>query len=538
MQYIEISFTKGKVAQMKNIKTLDCTLRDGGYCNEWKFGYDNTKNIIRNLVVAGIDIIECGFITNRVEYKRDITKFNTVEQISPLIPTDRDGKIYVAMMNYGEYDPGALPIYDGTSINGIRLAFHKENVNEALEAAKVIKNKGYMVFIQAMVSLNYSDEEFISLIQRCNKLDPVAFYIVDSYGVMKQKDLTRLYYLVEHNLDNNIIIGYHSHNNLQLAYSNAQSLTQIPSNRDIIIDSSIYGMGRGAGNLNTELFLGFLNDYFGKKYNIKPVLNLIDTVIYKFHEENYWGYSLPNYLSAIHNVHPNYAKYFAEKNTLTFDNMDDIFSMMSDDIKNHYDKNVAEELYRRYMSRDEVFDKNRKEFELSIAGKKILIVAPGKSSRTEFGKIQKFIEIMSPVVFSVNYVPDNIKADYYFVSNFRRFRNISTDERQKLIVTSNISVDNIYIEVPYAELTNNVIAVKDNAGLMLINFLMKAGVKKVYIAGMDGYDSDSSKNFADDNMTYVAKKTIFDSMNNGMMQVINRYKSEIDIEFITYSRFT
>ena len=133
--------------------------------------------------------------------------------------------------------------------------------------------------MQPMVSVSYSDEEFINLINRSNELNPYAFYIVDSFGVMKRKDLMRLYYLVDHNLSNDIFVGYHSHNNIQMAYSNAQALVDLKTKRQLIIDSSVFGMGRGAGNLNTELFIEYLNELNGNKYRIKPLLKIIDQVL-------------------------------------------------------------------------------------------------------------------------------------------------------------------------------------------------------------------------------------------------------------------
>ena len=88
---------------MNKLQVLDCTLRDGGYCNEWRFGYNSVKMIASGLVDAEVDIIECGFITNKVEYDSNTTKFTTMEQISQVIPKEREGKVFVAMMNYGEY---------------------------------------------------------------------------------------------------------------------------------------------------------------------------------------------------------------------------------------------------------------------------------------------------------------------------------------------------------------------------------------------------------------------------------------------------
>ncbi|HFP8864919.1 TPA: 3-hydroxy-3-methylglutaryl-CoA lyase, partial [Enterococcus faecium] len=149
--------------------------------------------------------------------------------------------------------------------------------------------------------------EFLAVIKNVNQFKPYAFYIVDSFGMMKGKDLTRLFYMIEHNLEKDIQIGFHSHNNMQLAYSNAQKLITVQTNRSLIIDSSVYGMGRGAGNLNTELFVEYLNDNAGKKYQLKPLLYIIDEILNSFYQKSYWGYSLPNYISAVHNAHPNYA---------------------------------------------------------------------------------------------------------------------------------------------------------------------------------------------------------------------------------------
>lgn len=165
---------------MNSVHVLDCTLRDGGYCNQWQFGFENTKKITGGLVESGIDIIECGFLTNKVTYDQNITKFNTLEQIASVIPQNRKGHLFVVMMNYGEYNLDDLPTYDGTSIDGIRVAFHKKNLKEALDVCKGIKEKGYKVFIQAMVSLCYTDEEFLNLIRSVNEIEPYAFYIVDS----------------------------------------------------------------------------------------------------------------------------------------------------------------------------------------------------------------------------------------------------------------------------------------------------------------------------------------------------------------------
>lgn len=518
---------------MNNIHILDCTLRDGGYCNEWNFGFDNAKKITSGLVEANTEIIECGFLTNRVSYNPDVTKFNTVEEIAPIIPQNRDGRIFVAMMNYGEFNIDDLSVFDGSSIDGIRVAYHKKNRFEALDLCKKIKSKGYVVFIQPMVSLSYSDEEFLEMIHIVNDIEPYAFYIVDSFGMMKSKDLTRLFYMVEHNLMENIWIGFHSHNNMQLAYSNAQQLTMIQTNRNLIIDSSIYGMGRGAGNLNTELFVDYLNENAGKKYEIKPLLVLIDDILNEFYQRNYWGYSLPNYISASHNAHPNYAGYLDDKKTLTIEDMNEIFDMMDEEKRVSFDKKYIEDLYLRYMATGKIQEDHKSELKEKLENKTVLLVAPGKSSIDEKDKILKCVCNGDMVVISINYAYSEYVPDFIFISNLRRFRELQDTDKAKCIVTSNICADGVYLQTKYRELVNAEEAVSDNAGLMAIKFLINYRVSKILLAGFDGYSHDVKENYGKSEMAFITRNAVLDAMNIGMSKILREYKNQIDIEFLT-----
>ena len=521
---------------MNKIQVLDCTLRDGGYCNQWQFGAKNIKKITQSLVSASIDIIECGFLTEKIDkYDENVTKFDSIDKIRPFIPEEKNNKLFVAMVNYGEYDIEKLPVHDGKSIDGIRVAFHKKQLTPALEMCKAIKAKGYEVFIQAMVSLSYTDEEFLELIEKANEIEPYAFYIVDSFGMMKQKDLIRLFYMVEHNLKENIWIGFHSHNNMQLAYSNAQSLAEVKTNRNLIIDSSIYGMGRGAGNLNTELFVEYLNENIGTEYKIKPLLNVIDEVLNDFYQQNYWGYSLPNYLSAAHNAHPNYAMYLDDKKTLTIKDMNEIFDMMDEDKKYSYDKNYIERLYIEYMSHRSG-QKNVAAVSEKIKDRDVLIIAPGKSSVLEKDKIATFIKKNNVIVMSINFDYKLVKTDYIFISNLRRFDELDKHNRYKCITTSNIPSDDVYAVVNYCDLINDKEAVEDNAGMMAIKMLILCGAKKVYRAGLDGYSHDSSDNYGDKSMEFMAKSDVSDKRNEGMKAVLKEFSSQIPIEFITENR--
>lgn len=514
---------------MARIRLLDCTLRDGGYCNNWTFGQNNIHKIVNGLLEANLDIIEVGYISQKKEFNIDRTQYTSFEQVSQFIPENREGRIFVGMINFGEFNIDDIPEYDGSSVEGVRVTFHKKERVEALEFCSRLKDKGYKVFIQGMVSLSYTDEEYLDLIKRVNAFEPYAFYIVDSFGMMKGKDLRRLFYTTEHNLSKDIFIGFHSHNNMQLAYSNCLSLAGMETNREIIIDASIYGMGRGAGNLNTELFIQYLNENHSGNYSLKPLLTIIDEILDDFHKENYWGYNLPNYISAKNNAHPNYAGFLADKNTLTVEDMENIFLLMDEDKKCKFDKVYIEELYTRYLATGKVQEVHKGELEQKLKGKAVVLVAPGKSSAEEKEKIVD--AAIDAVCISVNF--DYPGCDYVFLSNLRRYKEFSEESLRKAIATSNITSDKVYLQTKYRDLLNEVEAVRDNAGLMAIKFLMNYGVKEILLAGFDGYSHDYRDNYANSSMELITKNALLDAMNIGMSEVLKLYSKDIKITYLT-----
>lgn len=522
---------------MSQVKVLDCTLRDGGYCNNWCFGLDNIKSILSGLSEAKLDFAECGYLSKKQPYEQGRSIFGSLDDLRTLLPPKSMKTTYVAMINYGEFSLDDVPVFSDGYVEGLRIAFHKKDMEAAIAFCQSVKKKGYKLFVQPMVSLSYTDDEFLRLIDAVNQIQPFAFYIVDSFGIMKRKDLIRLFYMVEHNLNEGIAIGYHSHNNMQLAYSNAQTLADINTNRTLILDSSVYGMGRGAGNLNTELFVEYINDIHGSHYSVKPLLKIIDTILADFYQQNRWGYSLPNYLSAKHNAHPNYAAFLSEKNTLTYEAIDEIFALMDEEKRNHFDKEYIELLYTKFLESGNTQESNLTELLVQLQGKEILLIAPGRSSLDEQDIIEVFIKQNKPITISINFDYTGYPSDYIFISNLRRYSSLKMNRIGKSIVTSNIPSVDSYAKIRYANLLNNQESVQDNAGLMLVKFLIQAKAKKIYLAGMDGYSVDSSSNYADGNLTMYTKKAHAEAMNVGMSKVLSTFSREIPIEFLTKPKF-
>lgn len=522
---------------MDRINILDCTLRDGGYCNQWNFGKKNIRKIINSLVRVNAEVIECGILTNQKVHSEDSTLFNSVEEIAEYLPENREGKLFVCLVNYGEYEFDRLKQCDGTSVTGIRVAFHKKDAEKALQVCRDVKEKGYEVFVQPMVSLNYSDEEFLQLIYAVNKLKPYACYIVDSFGGITERDLKRFFFLADNNLNPEIYIGFHSHNNMQLAYANAQSLTMIQTFRKLIVDCSIMGMGRGAGNLNTELFVEYLNHVFEKNYRIEPMLVVIDQILSKFYNENYWGYSLSNYLSAKHNAHPNYAKYLTDKQTLTVEDINRIFLMMDDEHKVCYDSGYIDTLYTAYMGREDEKTDNLKELKKQLVNKEVLLVAPGTSSQTMKDVILDYLKKNEVISIGINFDYPYWETDYIFVSNLRRYETLSETSREKCIATSNISSNDVFVKVKYTDLLNNNEFVRDNAGMMLIKYLVSLGVKKVILAGLDGYSKNMQDNYINEEMAFPIHAMDAIGKNQGMSDILREFSQIVPIVFLTPSKF-
>lgn len=311
------------------IKVLDCTLRDGGYIIDWEFQRNCIRSIIDNLLCAKIDFIECGFL-KECAYSPDKTFYDTPKRI------DVKGGKASLMVNFGEYSLDNFSMaYDNSPI--IRVAFKKHVKNEALEYIKALKNKGWEVFANPMSTNTYTREELGELIADLNVISPYGISIVDTLGNMYEKDVIEIFNFIDERLEKNIAIGFHSHNSMQLSFSNTKALLKAGFEREIIIDSCVYGMGRGAGNLCTELITKYLNDNYGKDYKISPILKIIAENLNPIYDKKPWGYSTPYYIAAIHGCHPNYANFLVNQG-FADEKIDEIMNFIPEEKRTSFDK--------------------------------------------------------------------------------------------------------------------------------------------------------------------------------------------------------
>lgn len=333
---------------MKSIQILDCTLRDGAQVNEARFGEQAIKDITGNLTKSGVDIIECGFLKN-CEFEVGRTYYPQPSFAVPYIPEKKDA-IYAALMDYGRYDVDNLEVNNGESFDLIRISFFEKDIDNVEDFIKKVLNKGYKVSIQPMDTFSYSNDNIKKIIEIANRVQPEALSMVDTYSLATTDDIDRVYNLYEKDLDKNVKIGFHSHNNQLNSFALAQYFLKISgTERSVIIDVSLYGMGRGGGNLNTELFVEYLNRQGVKNYNIKYILNMIDIYMVKFKEMFEWGYSIPMLYAGLYGVHVFSTAYLEKKPNVTSYDLKCMFEMLDSQKKKRYDYDYLDSVYEQYM---------------------------------------------------------------------------------------------------------------------------------------------------------------------------------------------
>ena len=531
---------------MKNVRILDCTLRDGGRIINCEFPNEEIKDMAVRLANARIDIVEVGFLRDwrKVDFKGNSTFFTDVDQIKPYIQK-KEGTLYVAFIDYGMFDIESLKPYDGTSIDGIRFGFTKKNYDEAKDDvvywAKHIQNMGYKLFVQGVNSLNYSDRELLEIVDMINDIHPYSFGIVDTYGAMYIDDVDRLYSLIDHNMLPDICINFHSHNNYQLSFGFAQEVIKLSGtgSRQIIIDATLGGMGKVAGNLNTELIVDFMVRKKYYDYDFEEILDLLDDYIYPVAIDHKWGYSTAAMMAGIYKSHPNNVIYLTEKFRLQTKDIGKLLSMIDPQTRQRYDYDNIEKIYTESIA-EKIDDKQAiEELKKQMEGKEIFVMVPGNSLNTEREKIDSYIVEHNPVVISVSFVAD-VPSAIAFFGNQRRYAKLATKRTgREVIITSNVKGDGNDIKVNYHSLINRGYRYFENSTIMLLNLLKKVGPKKITIAGFDGFNEKAEKNYSDDsfqNDRHVSEFAVLNAEVSQMFsEIVETLYPNCTVEMITPS---
>lgn len=531
------------------MQLLDCTLRDGAYIVDAKFGTSAIKGIIDKLQKANIEVIECGWLKNS-EHKIGTTFFHVPEDISMYVNQKSEKSVFVAMIDWDRYDLNYLPQNNHSILDAIRVVFPRGKAKEGIEVGRQILAKGYKVYFQAANTLAYTDDELVELAQYVNAIDAEALSIVDTFGAMYEEDLDRIIEILDESLDSRIKLGFHSHNNQQLSFALTQYFVNRLqySERDVVVDASLCGMGRGAGNTTTELAASFLNRKYNCNYEMNQILDAIDLYMGNFQEKFSWGYSTPYFISGMYCCHVNNIAYLQKNHRTNAKDMNEIIKSLNPDDRIKYDYDLLEEKYLENQNRM-VDDSDSVEMLSSdLQGRNILLIAPGKSTLTEISKVKDYIKAKNPVVIEVNAINPEYDADYLFlISNSRYDYSKSVYPAQynkmKKILLSNIAADND--ENNFIVNFNKVVKrgwdYFDNAVISCLRLMKVLQVKNVAIAGFDEFNDRYNESYADSSLPTVNPKGDWNKLNAEILDMYKDFKNNVgnsmNIEFVTDSIF-
>jgi 4-hydroxy 2-oxovalerate aldolase len=303
---------KGWIGYRPEIKVLDCTIRDGGLMNDHKFNHDFVRAIYQADSEAGVDYTELGYKASKRLYARDqfgLWKFSDEEEIRR-ITGDKKSSVKISVMADAErtdYHTDILP-KDKSVVDMVRVATYIHQIPTALDMIKDAHDKGYETAINLMAVSTVPDLELDNALEILCNSEVGTLYIVDSFGTFYAEQIQALMHkFIKFAKPAGKEIGIHTHNNMQLAFANTIEAIILGAN---MLDASLAGLGRGAGNCPMELLLSFLHN---PKFDLRPVLECVQQHVEPMREKLRWGFAIPYMITGYINQHPRTAMKFMEE---------------------------------------------------------------------------------------------------------------------------------------------------------------------------------------------------------------------------------
>lgn len=498
--------------KFKNLEILDCTIRDGGYLNNWNFDRKVVKELYRNLSRAGVDIIEIGY--RNTPKGNEGEWFTTPEDLINKLLGEISGAKIALMVDYREAVLSSIPDQEKSLVKMYRIACQKDQILDAIVLGEDIKKKGYLTSIQLMGIVDYTQDDFEMITDPLAKSTLDYVYFADSYGSLFPEDMCGY---IKKLKSTGKKIGFHSHNGLQLAFAN--TLESIKCGADIV-DGTVYGMGRGAGNLPIEVLITYLEKALNhERYNSIPILDLIDRYFLPLQKDISWGYCLPYMLSGIFEVHPNYAKHIIDCHEYNMDDMVKVLEVVKSQKPLGFNRSLIDKIIssgfekpsdqEEALMHDDLELQNLKKnypvkYKDRHKGKDFLVLANGHTLKKYRNDIGRFIDGYGPIVLGANYLGDLFVPHYHAFSNKKRFINYvdQVGDQSKLLLSSSFDEEFIagytkrnYETIVHLNRVSNQFGIEDDiitsncrtVSALLIAVAVIMGAKRIFIAGMDGY---------------------------------------------------
>jgi 4-hydroxy 2-oxovalerate aldolase len=284
----------------KEIKVMDCTVRDGGLMNKWQFSDEFVKAVYDACVEAGVDYMEIGYLSSEKAFDRKVYgpwKFCSDSDLRRIVGNNDTNLKLSVMADIGRIDLDDIPPASESLIDMIRVACYVHQVDKAVALAHHCMDKGYETTINLMAVSKVNEVELDEALKDIAQSRVPVFYAVDSFGSMHVESvqyLVRKYMAALPGKE----IGIHAHNNMQLAMSN--TVTSLMEGCTML-DATLLGLGRGAGNCPIEILIAFLKN---PKYRLLPLIKAIQDYVHPLQKQIDWGYHIPYLITGAMNEHP------------------------------------------------------------------------------------------------------------------------------------------------------------------------------------------------------------------------------------------
>ncbi len=248
------------------------------------------------------------------------------------------------------------------------------------------------------------------------------------------------------------------------------------------------------------------------------------------------------FVSASNDCHPNYVTYLMDKKKLSMSSINHILAKLEGDKKLLYDQDYIESLYLQYQNRecDDATDFDA--LKTQLTGKNVLLLAPGKRIYSDKDKVEEYISENTPIVISINFIPEEYPINYAFLSNSKRYVAQATKISKKdvkLIATSNVTKAEGHFDYvfSYSKLLDEEALIADNPMIMLIKLLRDMKVKSVALAGFDGYEKTALPNYINANMEHTFSKELAQEINEDVRMGMEKLKLNIPVKYVTSSLY-
>jgi 4-hydroxy 2-oxovalerate aldolase len=280
-------------------KIIDVTIRDGGLVNDFQFSVDFVRDVYEGLSRAGVDYMEIGYKNSTKFLKVDASgpwRFLRDDFLRDVIGEKTQTKLS-CLVDIGRVDEADILPCSESLLDLVRVACYSKDVSKAIKLAGKFHQLGYETSINIMALSQVREYDLIEGLIEINQSPVDIVYIVDSFGNLLPHDIEYFIHLFQKYLPDKQL-GIHTHNNIQLAFANTLVAQRGGA---MYLDASLLGMGRAAGNCPTELLFRVLRD---AKYDIRPVLELLEKRMIPMSGQVEWGYTIPYALTGLLNEHP------------------------------------------------------------------------------------------------------------------------------------------------------------------------------------------------------------------------------------------